>query len=149
MARSTVTVAPVRIPVATFTAPIGTSNPLAVTGRSVVAPNILMKGPAQLQQHFSDRRLNAIQRGAFQASQAANASYAAGAKTIRGVSFIGGAANQLEHGLGRAWVGYRLETFIGANSSYHCPASGIGSKGDAQFISVTCGTTTTADVVVW
>jgi hypothetical protein len=138
-----------RLPVRILTsAPQGTTNPAAVTGRSVAPANVRTLGPAQPRQQFADFQSNRVQSSTNQALGRTKARYDSDQQVVPAVSFFHGTQQAVRHGLGRAWVGCMLMTPIGAHLSYQV-AHHSDLRMDAFSVLVTCLNSLTADVVIW
>lgn len=134
-----------RIPVVQYQSPVGSAN---TTGTVVQ-----MRGPAQPREQFPSRALNRTQSAVRQATRQATSSDDADCTVIRGVSFVGGAAQTLSHGLTdskgqpRAWTSYRIENMRGNYSGFFAAPNGLPQ--DAHTIVLFAQFNVTADVRVW
>ena len=138
-----------RIPVTIQTSqPVGSSNPAAVTSRSVAPPNIRTLGPAQPRLQAKDFPTNRAQSAANQAYRRAVARYDADQLVAPGVPFLPEVVTVVKHGLGRAFVGCNLVNQRGAFVGFWIVPN-ADARLNASQVQIWCLTACTSDVVVW
>lgn len=108
-------------------------------------------GPAQSREQFTGpnaRPLNRIQSAIRDALAVIKAMPFANGNLVQAVAFSSGTAKSVQHGLGRAYVGYMVINVQGAGATFHATAPTDPRLSTTQ-ITLTASATCTADVWIY